>query len=402
MENILHQAHPADAGPAGPAAAHPAPAEVARPALAVPAEEAHAGAGVHVSSEEQNAEIAGLRQRIAELEGHPPAEDLPELTPYPRTRYLIQDSLDRTADHMLRNRRLREIKPRPNFLERILKIPLLAGLVAPAGRTALPFGAATVTDFYGKIKTAGDLTRAGGAFAASTVSPAATSGVFAALGRGTVDAGKWIMRKYNTIHVLGDEMRRRTENNFSKGKLEFNHLFNDNGDIAQLVELRQEMAEGVDADRLGLHRDEMRRLIKKAVEARMDKLSLERILPHNSRLFVDHDERLKFENIEIAYEAAGQLYRQGLDRQQKASLLWELRQSLPTKDRIRHTTLIMKRMGVFALGGAAVGAATSLVKSLSETGLLADWGNRVGKGIKKGAEYLGKTAGNLYNGVTSK
>ena len=133
----------------------------------------------------------------------------------------------------------------------------------------------------------------------------------------------------------------------------------------------------------------------------MDKLSLERILPHNSRLFVDHDERLKFENIEIAYEAAGQLYRQGLDRQQKASLLWELRQSLPTKDRIRHTTLIMKRMGVFALGGAAVGAATSLVKSLSETGLLADWGNRVGKGIKKGAEYLGKTAGNLYNGVTS-
>ena len=76
MENILHQAHPADAGPAGPVAAHPAPAEavqpgpvaahpapaeVARPALAVPAEEAHAGAGVHVSSEEQNAEIAGLK-----------------------------------------------------------------------------------------------------------------------------------------------------------------------------------------------------------------------------------------------------------------------------------------------------------------------------------------------------
>ena len=95
------------------------------------------------------------------------------------------------------------------------------------------------------------------------------------------------------------------------------------------------------------------------------------------------------------------MYDQGLDRHQKARLLWEIRQGIQSKDNVKHATLMLKRMGVFALGGAAVGAATSLVKSLSETGLLADWGNRLGSGIKKGVDYAGTALGNLYNSVTS-
>ncbi|OGG03887.1 hypothetical protein A2W14_05440 [Candidatus Gottesmanbacteria bacterium RBG_16_37_8] len=269
---------------------------------------------------------------------------------------------------------------RPGWLRRtLLKIPFL-GFLAPEGMSVLPAAAS-------KIATIGQAAQVGGEILAASVTPALTVGVLGALTRGSVDGIRWAVMKEKTMHLFARELVRRGTDggrNWDSGAI-WNTVFGDKADVAQLLDLNNELKAGTTANNLMMDKGEMRRLIKRGFGSKLEKLTLERIVSQEGLAKLTPAERLYLQDVDTAYDVAEKLFSQGLSPVERAAFLQdELPHYLQKREVTNHLKAMGKRSVIAGFKTSLVGMATSIFGTLTKTGLLADWGSRGEHIVKEG------------------
>lgn len=358
-------------------------------------------------SEAKDKEITSLQEKIKDLQSKTAPENKvsntqssPDPEPYPRLGFSVKNALDRTIARISQSRMVRGIggllgrsteHRSPNWFLRLFKIPALGVLALPGLTTALP-----------KAVTVGGALRNTGTLLSTSAAAAVPVAVLGATTRTAFDAGRWLGGE-GTVDVVAREIAGRKHQISNKGMLEWRSLFTDSdlADVHQTFDLLPEIENIGDFRNLGLAHPEKLRLIKKISELKLNKILLENKLTAGGRMHLSDSEREELSAIDTSYKIVGRLFDEGLSQQEKAYFLQnDFLPYLKRKEIWSHISIIAKRSLAFGIGTGLVGLAASAFKSLSDTGVLAEWGRRISTTVKTGTANLGNYLSNTWHSIT--
>lgn len=364
---------------------------------------------IEKKSEAKDKEITSLQEKIKDLQSKTAPENKvsntqssPDPEPYPRLGFSVKNALDRTIARISQSRMVRGIggllgrsteHRSPNWFQRLFKIPALGVLALPGLTTALP-----------KAVTVGGALRNTGTLLSTSAAAAVPVAVLGATTRTAFDVSRWGLNGEGTVDVVAREIAGRKHQISNKGMLEWRSLFTDSdlADVHQIFDLLPEIENIGDFRNLGLAHPEKLRLIKKISELKLNKILLENKLTAGGRMHLSDSEREELSSIDTAYKIAGRLFDEGLSSQEKAYFLQnDFLPYLKRKEIWSHISIIAKRSLAFGLGTGLVGMASSAFKSLSDTGVFAEWGRKISTTVKDGAAYLGNYLSKTWHSITA-